>query len=596
MAFHSLAIGTSALLTARYGLDVTGQNLSNIDTPGYSRQRLNQAATNGWSSGLNNAVIGTGVWTSSVSRIANEHVEKQLRQATSSNNYFTTMYDGYQNLQAYFGSPKSDGTGTTVSDSLNSFWNSMSDFSTHAEMTATRTTLLKEAESLTYRINTLARNLKDYRQSADDQVAESINQINSKMHEIAALNEAIVKTENGGATGVVANDLRDRRGEVIKELYGMMDIDVREEPNGSAIVSLHGRTMVYLDQVNEVKTERVMSGDMIVTRPVFSTDNYPLEPKDGQLAAMVELRDVTIKSYMDDLDTLSGTMIWEFNRIYSQTRGLETFDTLKSKNAPIDPSVSLGALEYPDNVPPGTFQITNGTLEIIVHNRNTDSEDTLKLEIDADGRLGPDGEPDMILWDPNDPEASNSFINRLQAKFDDKYPGVFNVSIDRNYNVTIESKSEDYGFCFGSDTSGVLAALGLNTFFTGHNAENIGINQDLFDNPNLLGGSYSAKGGDNDGVNALLALQTAKIFTNGATIEDFYASMAGRLGSEASRAGALYEMQVDITQRMYVQRESISGVSEDEEGTKLIMYQRAFQGAAKFITTVDILYETLINM
>ncbi|MDR1613263.1 MAG: hypothetical protein LBT97_10860, partial [Planctomycetota bacterium] len=60
MAFHSLAIGTSALLTARYGLDTTGHNLGNIDTPGYARQRVTQNATLGWSSGLNNAVIGTG--------------------------------------------------------------------------------------------------------------------------------------------------------------------------------------------------------------------------------------------------------------------------------------------------------------------------------------------------------------------------------------------------------------------------------------------------------------------------------------------------------------------------------------------------------
>jgi len=599
MAFHSLAIGTSALLTARYGLDVTGQNLSNIDTPGYSRQRLNQAATNGWSSGLNNAVIGTGVWTTSVSRIANEHVEKQLRQATSSNNYYATMYDGYQNLQAYFGKPKADGQGATLADSMSSFWSSMSDFSSHVEMTSTRTTLLKQAEALATHVNSLGTQLRNYRQAADDQVAESVNQINSKLNEIAALNQAIVKTEDGGATGIVANDLRDRRGEVIKELYAMMDIDAREEPNGSAIISIHGRTLVYFDQVNEVKTERVLSGGMTVTRPVFATDSYPLEPKNGQLAALMELRDVTIKSYMDDLDKLSGTMIWEFNRIYSQTRGLETFDFLKSKNAPIDPSVTLDKLQFPEsNIAAGTFEIKNGRLNIIVHNRNTDSETTVPIDIDLDGREGPNGEPDMILWDPDNPDASNSLVNRIQAELDKNpdFAGVFEVKIDRNYNITIESKSEDYGFCFGEDTSGVLAALGLNTFFTGYNSMTMGVNQDLHDNPNHIGSSYSFKSGDNAGVNALLALQDMKVFSSGATLSDFYASMAGRLGSEASRAGAMYEMQVDITQRMYVQRESVSGVSEDEEGTKLIMYQRAFQGAAKFITTVDILYETLINM
>lgn len=596
MAFHSLAIGTSALLTARYGLDVTGQNLSNIDTPGYSRQRLNQAATNGWSSGLNNAVIGTGVWTTSVTRIANEHVEKQLRQATSSNNYYNTMYSGYQNIQSYFGRPQADGKGTTLADSMDNFWNSMSDFSTHIEMTSTRTTLLGQAEAFTNHVNTLSNQLKSYRQSADDQVAESVNMINAKLNEIAGLNQAIVKTENGGATGVVANDLRDRRGEVVKELYAMMDIDAREEPNGSTIISIHGRTLVYYDQVNEVKTERVQSDDMIVTNPVFSSDGYPLAPKNGQLAALMELRDTTIKSYLDDLDKLSGTMTWEFNRIYSQMRGLESFDFLKSKNAPVDPSVALNKLQYTDKVIPGTFEIGTGHVDILVHNRNTGSFDIVRIEIDCDGREPPDGEPETILWDPDNPDAPNSLVNRLQSELDKKYAGAFSVTIDRNYNISIESKTTEYGFCFDEDTSGVLAALGLNTFFTGHNAGNMGVNQDLYDNPNHIASGYTLKSGDSDGVNALLALQEVKVFSNGSTIADFYASMAGRLGSEASRAGAMYEMQVDVTQRMYVQRESLSGVSEDEEGTRLIMYQRAFQGAAKFITTVDILYETLINM
>ncbi len=80
------------------------------------------------------------------------------------------------------------------------------------------------------------------------------------------------------------------------------------------------------------------------------------------------------------------------------------------------------------------------------------------------------------------------------------------------------------------------------------------------------------------------------------TLEDYYLSITGRLASEANSATNMKALSCDVANRMYNQRESLSGVNEDEEVSKLITYQRAFQAAAKFISTVDQLYETLINM
>ncbi len=595
MAFHSLAIGASALMTARYGIDVTGQNLGNIDTPGYSRQRLTQSATPGWQAGLNNAVLGTGVYAKSVARIANEYVEKQLRQATSTDSYYSNLRNCYSNIQSFF----NELTDNALSDAMNKFWNSLEDVSNHVETIPVRTTFLKDAEGMIKRFNAFGKQLKDYRSDVNDQVGESVNQINCYLQQIAALNKAIVNTELGGATGVMANDLRDQRGEAIKSLYELMDIDVVEESNGASIISIHGRNLVYYDQVNEIQMQQTLSDDMMVYTPTFSQDGYPVQPRDGQLAAQIEMRDEIIKSYKDDLDSLAGSFIWEFNKAYSQTRGLEPFSSVTSLNAPLNPADTLDKLQYNDLIPNGLFQIVNGNFEIVVHNKNTNQDTTVNIEVDLDGRPGPNGEPDMILWDPDNPEASNSLINRMQQALDDKVPGVFKVSIDRNYNITIETKSTDYGFAFGKDSSGVVAALGLNVLFTGHNALSMGVNQDLYANPQYVGGAYNFTQGNNEGALALLKLRDAKVCgstSKAMTIDEYYQSITGRLGSEARKTKNLQEMQADIRQRMYVQRESLSGVNEDEETTKLITYQRAFQGAAKFISTVDIMYETLINM
>jgi flagellar hook-associated protein 1 FlgK len=594
MAFHSLAIGTSALLTARYGMDVTGQNLGNIDTPGYSRQRLNQEGLKGWTAGLGNSIIGTGVWTQSVKRIGNEYVEKQLRQATSTDTYYTDLQRCYSNIQAFF----NELSGNALSDATSLFWNGMSDFNDHVENLSVRTTAITEAEQLTRRFNSLGQQLTEYRRDVDNEIAESVVQINRLLNSIATLNKVIVNTELGGVSNREANDLRDQRGEAVKELYSYMDIDVVEEDNGSFIISMHGRNLVYYDQVKEIAIDKTVSYDgTLVNTPVFASDHYPLRPKDGELAAQMEMRDVIIKSYKEDIDKLAANFIWEFNRAHSQTRGLESFSTLTSLNPPFNPADTLDKMVYKDLIPPGTFQIQNGNFEIVIHNRNTNEPTSVNIEVDLDGRLSPSGEPDMILWDPDNKEATNSLVYRMQRALDQAMPGVFEVKIDREYHVTIESKNADYGFCFGTDTSGVLAALGFNVFFTGHNSTTMGVNPLLNGNPALLGGATSFEKGDNSGSLSLLAVRDKELAKlEGMTLEGFYQGVTGRLASEANRTSNMKLLSEDVLTRMFTQRESLSGVNEDEEVVKMITFQRAFQSAAKFISTMDQLYETLINM
>ncbi|MDR1533967.1 MAG: flagellar hook-associated protein FlgK [Planctomycetota bacterium] len=594
MGFHTLAIGTSALLTARYGLDVTGQNLGNIDTPGYSRQRLTQEGIKGWTAGLGNSIIGAGVWTQSVKRIGNEYVEKQLRQASSSDTYYGDLQGCYSNLQSFF----NELSGNALSDAVNTFWDGLADYSAHVENLSIRTTAVTEAEQLVKRFNSLGNQLAEYRKDVDNEIAESAVQINRLLNAIGQLNKVIVTSELGGASNREANDLRDQRGEAVKELYTYLDIDVVEEENGSFIVSIHGRNLVYYDQVKEISLDKTAAPDgTLVNTPVFDSDRYPLRPSDGKLAAQIEMRDVVIKSYQDDLNQLAGNFIWEFNREHSQTRGLESFSSLTSLNPPTNPADTLDKLAYKDLIPSGTFQIQNGNFEIIIHNRTTDEPTTVNIEVDLDGRPGPNGEPDMILWDPDHPEAANSLINRLQTALDLALPGGFEVSIDRQYRVTIEAKTEDYGFCFGEDSSGVLAALGLNVFFTGHNAVSMGVNSQLAENPAWLGGAKSFEKGDNSGALALLAIRDKTVENlGGMTLEGHYQAVAGRLASEANRTSNLKLLSEDILNSMFTQRESLAGVNEDEEVAKMITYQRAFQSAAKFISTMDQLYETLINM
>ncbi|MDR1745185.1 MAG: flagellar hook-associated protein FlgK [Planctomycetota bacterium] len=592
MAFHALTIGTSALRAAQYGLQVTGQNLGNVDTAGYSRQRINQSGVSR-GRGTGGLMPGSGVSVDSVSRVVSAQAEKQLRKASSAYTYSSEMAAAYTNLQSVF----MELSGVALSDDMSSFWNSLSEMSGKAENLSHRTTLLEDARALTDHFNNIHANLQDARKSYDGEVEGTVKDINNLLNEIADLNAAIVSGESGGLSPSQANDLRDSRGEKLRALGELVDVDTMDESNGSVVVSIAGRLMVYHDQAYGLEVRKEDRSGMQVSIPAFANDKYPLKSPGGKLGADMTVRDEILPGYMDELDDLAAVYTWEFNRAYSQTRGEKSFDGITSRNGPIDPAVALNQLRYKADYPEGTFQIVNGNLEVMVHNRNTGEITSVPVEIDLDGRPSPSGEPDMILWDPNDPEASHSFINRLRTELDKAVPGAFTVDIDSESRVSIASNNADYGFCFGKDSSGILAALGMNTFFTGHNASDIGVNDDLSKTPELIGTGYSFEAGDNDGVVDMLSvLENPLDRLGGRTAEDYYLGITGRLGSEAGRNKNRYALNLDLYNRAFVQRESISGVNEDEEVIKLITYQRAYQSAARYISVVNEFYDALVNM
>jgi flagellar hook-associated protein 1 len=301
-----------------------------------------------------------------------------------------------------------------------------------------------------------------------------------------------------------------------------------------------------------------------------------------------------LKSFKDDLDECAAGLIWEFNRVHSQNIGLDGFSDLTGTTAVIDPAVALDELTYSFTPKGDTFEIQNGNFELVVHDTMSDEEIIRNVEVDLDDNTA---DPDTILYDASNPTAANALVNKIQNALDTVQPGAFTVGLDLANRLQIQSNSEEFTLSFGRDTSGALAALGLNTFFSGYDAGSITMNGVAEDNPDFVAGAKSFTPGDNTGALALLELRDTGVFDNDtATVEDFYEGIVGRLGVEGDRVNSLMETQEDVLTRMKNQREDLSGVNLDEELTKMIQYQRSFQSAARFVSTADVIYETLINM
>lgn len=690
MSFKTLNIGATALMTSQLALNTVGHNVSNAATPGYTRQRL---LTEAHTPDIKTfGALGSGVNVRTVRRVSDEFLERQVRSAKSLFNYLDSQLSTYENIQGIM----NELTDNDLSTSFDDFWNSLADMANYVEDISTRRAFIEKGRVLSEAFNGLDDKLHTMREHMDQNVIDTVTEVNGLIEEIARLNVDIVKAEKAGLADAIANDSRDQREVRIQDLSEILDITVTEESNGQVVVTYRGRLMVFEDQYFELETENVLSSEMMVANVVFKRDGEELNAQSGRLAAFMELRDQTILGYKDDLDRLAGTFLWEFNRLHSQGQGLVGYDSLQSSNTVLDPLDFLDDLDHEFSPLSDTFDIRNGNFEVVVHNEVTGELTELNIEVDLDNT----GEPDTILYhntavdqygildnynltglqfttntgprgelflnvtdlgggnyqiqaysdaartvlvadsgavavpggvgtvtmneaggsgifgtiDLDYTQAgafgvgadntivapdlfNNSLVSKLETTLEAAFPGSFQVTVDPTNRITIDSVSENFTFSFGKDTSGVLAALGFNTFFSGYDAGTIAVDSRTEAAPELVAGASTFEPGDNSNVVELLKLREGLIFNNDAsTTDDYYQGIIGRLGVEYAQKESLLETQEDILLRAQNQREALSGVNMDEELTLMIQFQRTFQSAARFISTANAVYESLINM
>ncbi len=169
--------------------------------------------------------------------------------------------------------------------------------------------------------------------------------------------------------------------------------------------------------------------------------------------------------------------------------------------------------------------------------------------------------------------------------------------MDGSGHLQITSNSSNTQFSFGNDTSGVLASLGINTFFTGSDAGSIGVNNTLVQNPSLLASGQGNVPGSNQNAQALALGGTAtSSLLGGQSLQAYYASYIGSLASQAQTASDDATAKATIQSSLATQQQSYSGVNMDEEAINLTTYQRAFEGTSRYITVVDEMMQAVLAM
>jgi flagellar hook-associated protein 1 FlgK len=589
-----LNIATTALSAQQYGMGVTAQNIANVNTEGYSRQNPVLVAKQPLLYG--GLLLGRGVDTEQVSRSVDQLIENKLMQEKSNMSSSSEMEKYMQVLEGFF----NENSGTSISTMVSEFWNGWYDISNNPSGVSERISLYEQSVFLSEQFNALGTDLIQLDTDLTGAVTSGIETINKITHEIAKVNGQIVSMEANN----VANDLRDKRNTLVSELNEYLDVKAFEQSDGSlTIVAARGCTLVQGNSDYELEMGGT-NGDRVTWQnssgSYVDITNYLTN---GKLGGWLDIRDEIIAKNQLDLDALAKEFIWSVNQQHSQGVGLEGFSSVTGKYAVTNPgsAITSSGLSYQDKV-----DDSSKTFNIWLFDTDGDP-------YDADtGTTGLQGNPITITVTSG--MTTNELVTAIdngtgvQASLDSQ--NRLNISIDTLEIATLGS------LAFSDDNSNVLAAFGINAFFTGSGSGDMGVNDTISLNKNVIaaaqvGSDGTMASGDNNNALAITDLQSASASisqwtcdrVNGntqgsiiSTIEDYYHSMVGAIGivsASVSRDRSFGEMMVNELSTI---RDSISAVSLDEEMTNLIKFQHAYAAAAKLIGVADEMLNTLLEL
>ncbi|MAE59935.1 MAG: flagellar hook-associated protein FlgK [Planctomycetaceae bacterium] len=566
----ALNIGRSALGVNQAALEVAGNNLANAATEGYTRQSAVLAPVIGQEIAPG-TFVGGGVRLLAVVRHTDEALLSRLRSAISDREAAGTLQDVLTQLESIQNELQDDGLSSRMSE----FFNAWSQLANNPADNALRTLVVNQGASLGEFVNRLSVDLGVLRRHVDESIRGSGQQASTILEQIAELNARIVVAERGQGG---ANGLRDQRDQLLDELAEYVDISTIEQDSGGVDVFIGSTPVVLAGASRGIRVEFTANaaGDLEVAVRV-DADGTLLRPRSGRIGQLIDARTNEIDSAVTAVSDFAGQLIHQTNLVHSQGQGDQFFSSLTGSVQVADTTASLDAAAAELAFPP-----SHGSFMLHVHQVSTGAQFTAQIDVDMDAIGG----PNMSLEDLRDAINAEAAIN-----------GFMTASITPQASLQLDAVSSDFQFSFSDDSSGVLAGLGLNTFFVGEDASDIAVNQVVLDTPALLATGLGHQPGDNRTALAMADLQDQAIAgLGGFSLREQWTRHIEDVGVRTSQASRQAEAEQIVLEGLEAQQQAIGGVSIDDESISLLGFQRSFQGSARFISVVDEMMTTLLGL
>jgi flagellar hook-associated protein 1 len=306
-------IGKRALLAQQYSLNLTGHNIANVNTPGYTRQQAILSSTNPFATADGN--FGTGVDVVEVRHLRSVFLDDQFRQESQNLGRWQQLAQNWGQIETVYNEPSDTG----FSSAMDKFWNSWQDLATNPDDESARVAVREQATQLVNSFNHFAGQLSDLQKSLDDDIQKRVGEINKLGHQIADLNVSIQTTE---LTGNAANDLRDRRDLLIDELSTYVNVQVVDQSGGSVAVQIGSMALVDRSNVSELESVVEGTGANVVHMMQFKDSKIAPKITSGELSGLLDVRDNVVASRIKEMDELAVGLATKVNELHRQGIGL----------------------------------------------------------------------------------------------------------------------------------------------------------------------------------------------------------------------------------------------------------------------------------
>ncbi len=563
-------IARGALLAQQKGLDVTGHNIANVNTPGYTRQTLILESSE--ETPLTRIKLGYGVTADSVIQAFDRFTAKNITEKTASLAEYETKKSTLDYVQGLFNEATENGLNKVTAD----FWNAWQDLSNNPGGMAERTALLEKAQNMVQGFQGIRNGLTQTKDEMNINLKGGIEEINTLDDQIAKLNERIVEAE---AIGTKANDLRDQRNSLIQNLSQLTDIAYLEKDNGALTVMT--KSGIGLVDGNLYWTLS-QQGDNIYWNNITSDISSQLTG--GKMGAWLDLRDNILPQYMANMDELAGTMIYQVNNLHYSGYTMDG-----STHKYFFDNTSMGDVGY-DGTNTENFTVLAGG----VYSGNADKTFTFTI----DGAGGP-----VTV-------GTDSFHVDWTAGINS---GTINVTATNYTNLSV-ADGVTIDFSSGDDV-GHTDKFSISVQDNADAAKTIALSSDVEDTPSNIAASQSndpAETGNNQNALAIQALQDEQlnvkkwtyqnrggIQSNASqlgTMDEYYNILVGDIGLLDRQAGQNQDLQQTLINQLNELRDSVSGVSLDEEMVNMMKYQYAYIAASKMVNASDQLLQSVLAM
>ncbi len=615
--FSGIELGKRSIMAHTDAITTAGHNISNANTEGYSRQRVQLKEFDPlYKPDLERAeragMIGQGMDSQSINRVRDELLDQRITEQQHSESYWETRSKYYTMIEQIYNEPDD----VSIRSNMDKFWEGWQELSVHPESQAARQAVVTRGESLADSIKTKWEALMGVGNLINGDIEATVKQVNDYTRQIAALNAEIVRSRGMGDN---PNDLLDRRDLLVDKLSKIINITSDRRDSDEFMVHLDGHVLVQGGIARGFELETVVDNNGYDKLVWKDTGNNAVI-KGGTLGALIELRDVDIRSEVQSLNTMTMNFSDLVNDIHRNGYGANNVTGLDF----------FTQHSFVENVNGNYDRDGDGTLDhsyIFRFTGTTKLNPQEQIGLEGVMTLSGSGGNVQVAYHPTD--TVETVINRINDS-----NGEVKAYLDRNNNLVLKGTTasavenpdfvirhvEDSGF-FLTGYTGILQASGAAGAYDYAQADAvqalagaqfavspvlnpagyIEVNQALKNDVMSVAAAYkdnsgNVNAGDGRAAVEIAAIRNTKVMIgHERTFDDYFADSVTNVGLKGEQAENMHLSHSAVMEDLRSLRDSISGVNIDEELADIIKFQHGYNAAAKFVTVWDSLLDTIIN-